>query len=77
MNDFVEFFLPLILFIAVVFGAATGLVYVSGAYSCGQYQQVTGKDTRYAGMECYIKDNGQWFAWTEYKNRLVTKGDLK
>jgi len=43
-------------------------------WECGAYQSATGKATKVAAMTCYVQDGGQWFAWEEYKYRMVAKG---
>lgn len=50
---------------------------VMGKWQCGKYQEATGKATKYTGAECYVQEDGKWYAWTEYKNRLVTAGSMK
>ena len=55
----------------------TPIVWLSLWYEekqCNTYQEITGRDTRYVTGMCYIKDNGEWFAWTEYKLRNATTG---
>lgn len=45
-------------------------------WECNGYQEATGKPTKVVGGNCYVKDQGEWYQWSEYKNRLVTKGAL-
>ena len=46
-------------------------------WTCAKYEEATGKSTKFMGLTCYVQDKGQWYAWVEYKNRLVTKGEIK
>lgn len=76
MNDFIEFFMWPLIVIACAITALVALAVALGSYSCSQYESVTGKQTRFSGLECYINDGGKWYAWAEYKNRLVTRGTM-
>lgn len=80
MNSFFEdVVVPVAVIVGVCAAALAAIVAVLSAltaYQCAQYETVTGKPTKFAGMECYINDGGKWFAWSEYKNRLVTRGDM-
>lgn len=74
-----DYFLPLLFFVVAVltvFAVALGLSTTLEHYQCGKYESVTGKPTRYEGMSCYVQDTGNWYAWTEYKHRLATKGEF-
>lgn len=71
--------LPVMAFAAcfvVLFAALVGGATALEAYQCGKYESVTGKQTRYEGLSCYVQDTGNWYAWTEYKHRLATKGEF-
>lgn len=50
--------------------------YAMTAWECAAYQNTTGKETKMAAASCYIKDGGAWYDWSEYKHRLVTKGEF-
>lgn len=70
-------FLGLVALIVVPLAAILGLAMAGEAYQCSRYEAVTGKPTRYSGAQCFINDKGEWFAWDEYKNRLVASGAKK
>ncbi len=46
-------------------------------WQCAAYDTATKKATKYSAGVCYIQDGGEWYSWTEYKHRLVTKGEMK
>jgi hypothetical protein len=68
--------ISIIIGIAVVGISLISLIAGLEAYQCSQYENVTGKQTKYAGLVCYIQDGHDWYSWQEYKNRLVTKGKM-
>lgn len=72
MKDMIEVFI----IIATIIGLITVLVLGSYSWQCSVYENVTGRQTKFTGMNCYVKDNGQWYVWSEYKNRLVAKGSM-
>lgn len=45
------------------------------SYECQRYSEITGRDTKMGAGACYIKEQGQWYRWDEYKMRFATKGD--
>jgi hypothetical protein len=61
---------------ALFFSLVIGLCAVLESYQCAKYETVTGKPTQFTGLACYVQDNGGWYSWTEYKNRLVANGDF-
>ena len=76
MDDFLGFLIMVILLLGVVFGGMIASVYFVGGYQCSAYRKTTGHQTQFVALECYVKDQGQWYVWEEYKNRLVAKGDM-
>ena len=80
MRDFVEDVLAPVLGVGVLVVLLTVVVLWLGealvAYQCSTYEHVTGKATQYTGLSCYVQDGGNWYAWSEYKHRLATKGDF-
>jgi flagellar basal body-associated protein FliL len=74
MDDFVEFFLPIIVLICLLIGGIVGVSWWIGQYECSTYKNVTGKETKYAAMTCYINKDGEWMSWSEYKLRYATRG---
>jgi hypothetical protein len=61
---------PFLVLIVVLVGIALAAT----SWQCNGYQDVTGKQTKMVGGNCYIKDGDRWFMWAEYKNRFVTNG---
>lgn len=48
-------------------------VNVFAAYSCKNYQRLTGKETKYVEFSaCYIKTPNGWQHWDEYIARATT-----
>jgi hypothetical protein len=76
LDDFLEFWVPLFLIIAGVILAISAVGYYGGKMQCETYQEVTGRPTKYVAADCYVKDQGQWYQWDEYKNRLVAQGHI-
>lgn len=81
MRDFLEDAgLPLLCIVGamvVFFSAIIGIFTTLEMYQCSKYESVTGRPTRYEGLSCYVQDEGTWYMWSEYKNRLVAKGEFK
>lgn len=50
----------------IIFGIYPLMVY-SNTYECNQYQEVTGRQTKIVGLNCYIKYNGEWYRYNELK----------
>ena len=50
------------------------LVYPTGRYSCATHSEVAGQETKYAALTCYVKQDGKWMTWEEYKLRFATRG---
>ena len=77
MRDFLDFFvIPALLIWAFFLSAAFGISVGFDAYQCASYEAVTGRQTRFEGLSCYVQDTGNWYAWTEYQYRLATKGEF-
>jgi len=77
IRDFIEFFSFTVgLFLALCVVVALPLIALD-MWQCRSYQETTGKPTKYRAGMCFIKDGGEWYSWTEYKHRLVTKGEMK
>lgn len=76
MNDLEE--LLKFLFVAVV--VVVGIVAIAfsiSSWECNSYEKMTGKQTELTGGSCYVKENGQWYRYDEYKLRNATKGESK
>lgn len=52
-----------------------GIAYTGTSYECQRYSEITGRDTKMGAGACYVKENGEWYRWDEYKMRFATKGD--
>lgn len=79
MDDLIDgakFFGCVLIALALLFAGLIGGLAGMEAYQCNVYQGVTGKPTKYEGLSCFVQDGGNWYAWTEYKYRLVTKGEF-
>lgn len=81
MRDFFEIVVvPLFvgaLVLVVVFVPIILLADFGSRYSCGKYEQVTGKKTRYATLDsCYVSTDAGWQRWDEYKARAVASEGL-
>lgn len=50
----------------IFFGIYPLMVY-SNTYECNQYQEVTGRETKLVGLNCYIKYDGEWYRHNELK----------
>jgi hypothetical protein len=76
-EDFLMPIIGLLAVLAVFFAIAIGVGAIFDSYQCSRYEKVTGKPTQYEGLSCYVQDGGSWYAWTEYKHRLATKGEFQ
>ena len=76
LKEFAKVFGCILICAAMVLIAVVGAMAVAESYKCNAYQSVTGRATKYEAMECYVQDGGSWYAWTEYKYRLATKGEF-
>ena len=77
MSQLTEVWLPCLGLVAVTGALVLVPPYFIDKYSCGQYAEITGKPTKFAALECYIKDGDKWYVWAEYKYRLAAKGEMK
>ena len=77
MSEATEVWLPFLGLVTVAVALVLIPAYFVDKYSCGQYAEITGKPTKFAAFECYVKDGDKWYAWAEYKYRLATKGEMK
>lgn len=66
--------LPILAFLAV---AVAGLHFY-GKYQCNNYQEITGKKTKYASFDtCYVETVNGFQRWDEYKARSIASEGLK
>ena len=54
----------------VVFGLWPLMLY-SNTYECNQYKEMTGRDTRMAGLNCYVQYDKEWYKMGEL--RVIVK----
>ena len=50
----------------IIFGIYPLMLY-SNTYECEQYQEITGRQTKIVGLNCYIKYEGEWYKSGEIK----------
>lgn len=74
IKDFIEFMIVLFIFFLAIGFLVTAPVVFADAYACKTYQEITGKETKYAGFDCFIKAGNEWMLYEEYKLRNVTTG---
>lgn len=81
MSDLLELvrslFIGFLVLVIVVVAPVVFMVIQMDRWQCEGYARDTGKQTKYGNAMCFIQDGGQWFAWEEYKHRLVAKGEMK
>lgn len=82
MRDFFELVVVPVLIVAVCAALALGLLIGASdavaRYQCGNFQKITGKETRYALLDsCYVSTSEGWQRWDEYKVRAVASEGLK
>ena len=57
---FLEFFLPFLCIIAGAMGLVCGALYVGDRIDCPGFAEGTGLQTRYQGLDCYVKLGDAW-----------------
>lgn len=68
MNDFLAFVCVPALALGALSGALIEGANAFGQYQCQQYEQITGRPTKYVQFdECYVQRDGKWMRWDEYK----------
>ena len=68
-----DFCFIMVVLLVVIFGIGN----TAGAYTCKNYQDVTGIQTKWVTIDaCYIKTDNGWQRWDEYKARN-TASNLK
>jgi hypothetical protein len=75
--DFIEFALPLFIFVGVgVLFLFSITIYVE-SYKCSSYAEMTGKRTEYKWFDsCYVETKDGWQRWDEYKVRAAASEGL-
>ena len=65
----------------IVIGGITAVLVIFAIammnWECSSYEVMTGKPTKLTGGSCYVKENGNWYRYDEYKYRFATKGETK
>ena len=69
-EDQIPGFILITLLLFIVFGLYPLMLY-SNAYECNQYKEMTGRDTRMAGLNCYVQYDKEWYRMGEL--RVVVK----
>lgn len=51
-------------------------VYIADRFDCASYERTTERETKYAGLTCYVRDDhGRFRSMEEMKIRNATKGE--
>ncbi len=66
--------LCILLMFAVVVGTLFAFARWADMYQCASFGEVTGRQTRYVAMSCYVQQDGRWYSADELKLRNATKG---
>ena len=74
MRDLIETISIVAGTIFVALAAILGGVYVLTSWACNTHAQVSGQETQVAALTCYVKQDGKWMTWEEYKLRFATRG---
>lgn len=78
MKDDIKFFGGLAVIVLFCFGVFAIVVNEYTNYQCNNYQQLTGKETKYVQFDiCYIKTDAGWQRYDEYKARAIASEGLK
>ena len=59
-----------VVFLCIIFGIYPLMLY-SNTYECKQYQEMTGRETKIAGLNCYVKYDTEWYKMGEL--RVIAK----
>ena len=73
MRDYLKMFLVL----GIVALAFMALIFVYGEYTCNNYEALTGTETKHVPWDaCYVKVEGRFMRWDEYKAYIVASKGL-
>ena len=64
---FQEVFIPTILTLSSVIAISLLLLYVTIKVDCSNYSKMTGRETKVSVLNCYVKNQDQWYTLDEYK----------
>ncbi len=71
-KEFIRDCWPFILGVALLFTGIALAADAMGRYTCSNYTEITGKQTRWVTLdECYVKTTNGWQRWDEYKARAT------
>ena len=76
VKDMMAFALLLAVIIAIVFGGIFTIVTGSNYYQCKGFQTVTGLQTRFEGLNCYVQVGDTYQPWEQYKKAFETNANL-
>ncbi len=78
IRDFLEVFLPFFVIASFLFGGMALAFNYWYSYSCGKYEDVTGRQTKWVFLdECYINTGNDWLRKDEYAAVLVAREGLQ
>ena len=77
MRDFIGFLSGVALLVAVIFGGLIGGNVVWTKYACKNYSNITGVETKSGMGDCFLKIDGNWIRWEEYKIGIQTNQKTK
>jgi hypothetical protein len=60
-------FVVLITGFAIIIFGSYPFMQTMNSYECNQYNEVTGRDTKIVGLNCYIKYDGEWYRYGEIR----------
>lgn len=77
MREFFEILGCVVLVMLALFTVLATGFNADGSYQCSNYQDVTGKETKYFWFDsCYINTASGWQRYDEYKARIIASEGL-
>lgn len=77
MRDFLEWLGSFFLIIVPALVLAAAVIEITGRYQCGNYQEVTGRKTKWVVLDsCYVETDRGWQHWGEYMQRAAASEGL-
>lgn len=70
-------FVILLLLFITAWGILLGINVVWNKYSCENYSNMTGVETKSGWGDCFLKIDGSWIRWEEYKIGVQTNQKIK
>jgi hypothetical protein len=74
VREVVEVVLAVMTVLVIAILLILGLGYVYTNWQCAAYERATGKSTKVEAATCYVRQDGVWMHWSEYKFRFATQG---